>query len=429
MSPHRVLTPRTSPEPELPQCKGLWQATSPKRKRSWHSAGETSSKPGGIQALWETEWRTACQRKSHPFQDGRYEDFEPVFNDLIASHTDDPNSLEYTLAFLSKAEDLALQAEEALLIGDRAQATDLYLRACAVLRTSRHSSPPDRASCLIKKQAWQLQKVLYQKAGRLWENPLDEATIPHIYDTKTHHQHQAYHNPDLKLAGQEKEAGKETANAAMSRRPRIPVYVRLPTATLRTGRACPAVLVVSRDRTGHTGLCGEALGRGWGCVVVEAAGMGDCPVLRADGEDEEDEDEDAEMDAVWSSVLDWMGAMRVFDMEAGVVVWGEDGGVVVRMAGTHGDRLGGCVALLGAGAGDLSMLDEISCRLLLVADGGGGDDSAVESNGLWMPGVGEGGLALFEYGVPGTSVVRHPVADLRTVYDWVGSVFTSEVMG
>lgn len=400
MSPHRVLTPRASPEPELPQCKGLWQATTPKRKRS-RSLVEVSGQSGGVQALWENGWRSACQKSSHPFQDGRYEDFEPIFNDLIQGHIDDPESSEYTLSFRPKAEELASRAEDALIRGDRNLATEFYLRACTVLRISRYSPSHDDA-CSVKKQAWQLQKSLYQKAGRLWENPLDEAIIPHTYDTKTN-LHQQTHGSDIKLAGQK---------AIKVHRPRIPTYVRLPMDTLCTGRPCPVVLIISDDRTAHTRQCEEALGRGWGCVVAEAPGAGDCPVAEADGEDAADE--------VWSSVLDWMRAIRVFDMD-GLVAWGL-GEPVVRLSATHGDRLKGCVAQLGdAGGKDLSMLDEISCRLLLVTE----SESTVESGGLWTPveGRDEGTLALFEYGVPGTSVVQHPVADTQTVYNWVRDVF------
>ncbi|ROV94918.1 hypothetical protein VSDG_07091 [Cytospora chrysosperma] len=399
MSPHRVLTPEASPEPELPQCKGLWQATTHKHKPSW-PAMEAS---GGVRALWENKWRSACQKSTHPFQDGRYEDFEPIFDDLIEGHIDDPNSPEYTLTFLPRAQELASEAEDALLRGDRILATEFYLRACAVLRVARCPSPARRDSaCPARQEAWQLQKALYLRAGRLWESPVDEAVVPHIYDTKTH-PHQQIHG---------------CAGKAGWARPRIPTYVRLPMDTLRAGRPCPAVLIVSDDRTSHTAQCEEALARGWGCVVVEVPGAGDCPVSPSD--DRGSEGGEAAADEVWSSVLDWMRAIRVFDMGR-VAAWGL-GEAVVRLAATHGDRLRGCVAMLGrAGGRDLSMLDEISCRLLLVTE----SESTVQSNGLWTPvveGRDEGKLALFEYGVPGTSVVQYPVADMRTVYKWVGDV-------
>jgi hypothetical protein len=37
----------------------------------------------GIKALWETKWRFPCSKSLYPFHDGKYEDFEPIFNFLI----------------------------------------------------------------------------------------------------------------------------------------------------------------------------------------------------------------------------------------------------------------------------------------------------------------------------------------------------------
>ncbi|KUI57050.1 hypothetical protein VP1G_04386 [Cytospora mali] len=404
MSPHRLLTPEPSPEPELPQCRGTWQATTQKRKRSWSAAGsQESSQSGTIQARWENEWRSACQKSLHPFQDGRYEDFEPIFNDLLDGNIDDPNSPDYTLVFFPKAQELAIKADDALQRGDRILASEFYLRACALLRIARYPSTQENP-CPVKQRARELQKSLYLKAGRFWENPLDEVIIPHIHDTKTN-PHQHIYESGVKHRGE---------RTAKVHRPHIPAGVRLPTDTLCTGRTCPAVLIVSDDRTAHTRQCEEALSRGWGCIVVEVPGAGDCPVSEAEGEEA--------ADALWSSVLDWMAAIRVFDMSM-VVAWGL-GEAVVRMAGTHGDRLKGCVARLeSAGGKDLSMLEELSCKLLLITDG----DSTVESSRPWTPvvegeGPDEGELALFEYGVPGTSVVQHPMADTRTVYKWVEAI-------
>ncbi|ROW07181.1 hypothetical protein VPNG_07347 [Cytospora leucostoma] len=399
-----ILTPETSPEPEEPaQYKSLYQATTQKRKRSWPVVGvEGSVKPGALRAVWENDWKPACKKGSHPFQDGRLEDFEPIFDDLIEAHVDDPTSPEYTLAFLSRAQELSLEAEDALARGDRGLASELYLRACAVLRIARLPRSQEK-ECSVKQRAWQFQKSLYLKAGKLWHSPLEEVIIPHIHDIKT--QDCDVYNSRTRIV-----------------RPRIPLYVRLPAETLDFGRTCPAVLIVSGDdRTAHTRQCGEALRRGWGCVVAEVPGAGDCPVSAEEGGDA--------ADGLWSSVLDWMKAMRVFDMDR-VVVWGS-GESVVRMAGTHGDRLGCCVAVFGdGGEGDLPMLDEVvSCSVLVVTGGG----ESFESDGLGMPvddddGLddGDNNLSLFEYGAPDTSVVQYPRADSRAVYDWVGKAFDSK---
>ncbi|KAK7743763.1 hypothetical protein SLS53_003782 [Cytospora paraplurivora] len=265
-----ILTPETSPEPEEPaQYKSLYQATAQKRKRSWPIVGvEGTVKPGALRAVWENDWKPACKKGSHPFQDGRLEDFEPIFDDLIEAHVDDPTSPEYTLAFLSRAQELSLEAEDALGRGDRGLASELYLRACAVLRIARlpHSQEKD---CSVKQRAWQFQKSLYLKAGKLWHSPLEEVIIPHIHDINTNDdddQQHVHHS--------------ESGARGRVERPRIPLYVRLPLETRDFGRTCPAVLIVSDDRTAHTRLCGEALRRGWGCVVAEVPGQATVPSPR-----------------------------------------------------------------------------------------------------------------------------------------------------
>lgn len=37
----------------------------------------------GIKALWETKWKFPCSKSLYPFHDGRYGDFEPIFEFLI----------------------------------------------------------------------------------------------------------------------------------------------------------------------------------------------------------------------------------------------------------------------------------------------------------------------------------------------------------
>ena len=38
----------------------------------------------GIKALWETKWKFPCTKSVYPFHDGQFEDFEPIFEHLIA---------------------------------------------------------------------------------------------------------------------------------------------------------------------------------------------------------------------------------------------------------------------------------------------------------------------------------------------------------
>lgn len=372
-----------------------------------------------------------------PFQDAHYEDLQPIFDTLIESGTDDITSPEYTLAFYPRAHELALLAENALLHhGDKALAAELYLRACAVLRTARSSQPsaPESASspqshptCPVRARAWQLQKSYHAKAGRLFpESPLDEVTIPHTHDAAT--------RPDPNAAGsgvRDRGADKAATRAA---RPQIPLAVRLPLRTLRTGAPCPAVLVVTDDRTAHSALCEDLLARGWGCVVVEAPGCGDCPVSSSEG----CADADAAA-ALWASVLEWMGAIRVFDM-ARVVAWAAEGvddpaGLVGQFAAALGGaRVRGCVAVVGGGSAAVMASAGgwgSNGRVLVVADNeeaGAGAEMALGANGLWMPPVcdgyhnGDDGLVLFEYGalsVGAETAVRSIAASAAAVYDWV----------
>lgn len=375
-----------------------------------------------------------------PFQDAHYEDLQPIFDTLIESGTDDITSPEYTLAFYPRAHELALLAENALLHhGDKALAAELYLRACAVLRTARYSpptssqpsapesapSPQSHPACPVRARAWQLQKSYHAKAGRLFpESPLDEVTIPHTHDAAT--------RPDPNAAGsgvRDRGADKAATRAA---RPQIPLAVRLPPRTLRTGIPCPAVLVVTDDRTAHSALCEDLLARGWGCVVVEARGCGDCPVPEGCA------DADAAA-ALWASVLEWMGAIRVFDM-ARVVAWAAAGvddpaGLVGQFAAALGGaRVRGCVAVVGGGSSAVMASAGgwgSNGRVLVVADNdeaGASAEMALGANGLWTPAArdgyhnGDDGLVLFEYGalsVGAETAVRSIAASAAAVYDWV----------
>lgn len=382
----------------------------------------------------------------YPFQDAQYEDLQPIFDTLIESSTDDITSPEYTLAFYPRAHELALLAENALLHhGDKALAAELYLRSCAVLRTARYSPPtssqpsaPESASspqshptCPVRARAWQLQKSYHAKAGRLLpDSPLDEVTIPHTHDAATRP------DPNSTAAGsgvRDRGADTKAARKATAR-PQIPLAVRLPLRTLRTGTPCPAVLIVTGDRTAHSALCGDLLARGWGCVVVEAPGCGDCPVPEGRYADA--------AAALWASVLEWMGAIRVFDM-ARVVAWAAAGvddpaGLVGQFAAALGGaRVRGCVAVVGGGSSAVMASAGgwgSNGRVLVVADNdeaGAGAEVALGANGLWAPAArdgyrdGDDGLVLFEYGalsVGAETAVRSIAASAAAVYDWVGDL-------
>jgi hypothetical protein len=71
MSPHKLEVE------EVKKSKG----------RSWILGEKFDAKMAhhaGIKALWESKWKFPCTKSVYPFHDGKFEDFEPVFEKLIA---------------------------------------------------------------------------------------------------------------------------------------------------------------------------------------------------------------------------------------------------------------------------------------------------------------------------------------------------------
>ncbi|CAK7273173.1 hypothetical protein SEPCBS119000_005514 [Sporothrix epigloea] len=282
----------------------------------------------GIKALWETKWQFPCTKSVYPFHDGKYEDFEPVFNHLIANNTNDGLSAAYTEAFFPIAEALTAEADAILnkidekvdKSAEKKTASDLYLRACALYRIARfpYITASPRVNDETKWRAWQAQKTAYIKATKTWEAPIEEILVPHV-----HRQNDA----------------EENANEGDV----IPVYVRLPPVAQTAQKFPVVVLLTGLDgyRPDNTGRCDEFLARGWASVVLEIPGTADCPANPADPTSPE---------RLWDSLLAWMDSFRgAFDMQR-IVVWGLSAGgyYAVRMAHTHRDYLAGVVAQ-GAG--------------------------------------------------------------------------------
>ncbi|KAL1842807.1 hypothetical protein VTJ49DRAFT_4136 [Mycothermus thermophilus] len=273
----------------------------------------------GIKALWETKWKHPCSLSVYPFHDGAYEDFEPIFRELIEENITTSTSPAYTQTFLPIARLLASHADLAASQGDRALATSLYLRACAVYRIARFPYITSFPAINDKDKwiAWEEQKRTYLKAGQVWEGAkLEEYCVPHRW---------------------RKEGDRDGG---------IWVYVRVPVAEKdggETGKKVPVVILMTGldgYRPDNTVRCDEFEKRGWASVVAEIPGTADCP---ADSSDPE------APDRLWSSLLDWMEEDSRFDMGR-VAVWGLSSGgyYAVRIAHTHRERLAGCVAQ-GAG--------------------------------------------------------------------------------
>ncbi|KAI1212040.1 alpha/beta-hydrolase [Annulohypoxylon truncatum] len=269
----------------------------------------------GIRALWETKWREPCRRSVYPFHDGAFEDFEPVFLDLIARDINDGNSAEYTLAFVPTAQALEKRADDAVTKGEieYKEASDLYLRAACLLRIARfpYITGFPSISDSVKWEAWELQKAIYRKAGALWSpSPLLEVSIPHTFAQ-----------------------GRDG--------PSIPAYVRVPASTTPGSDQKPhptVILLTGLDgyRPDNTARCDEFLARGWAALVFEIPGTADCPADSADP---------SSPDRLLDSAFAWMANDGRFDTTK-VMCWGLSSGgyYAVRAAHTHREKLVGVVA-------------------------------------------------------------------------------------
>ncbi|KAL2072928.1 hypothetical protein VTL71DRAFT_10252 [Oculimacula yallundae] len=277
----------------------LWQMGDAFEKKMPHHEG--------IKQLWETKWRFPCSISVYPFHDGKIEDFEPIFLDLIKRNINDGTSPEYTRAFFSTA---ATQTTKADQEPDPKTSSELYLRAACLYRIARfpYISAFPFVNDSTKWEAWTLQKKVYMKAASKWEVPMTEVLISHVH-----------------------KSGEDRAE--------IPVYVRTPNGKANS----PAVLLMTGldgYRPDNTTRSDEFLNRGWASVIVEIPGTADCPA---------DPKDPSGSERLWSSVLDWMKKDGRFDMGK-IIVWGlSSGGYhAVRIAHTHKDQLVGAVAQ-GAG--------------------------------------------------------------------------------
>ncbi|OGE56803.1 hypothetical protein PENARI_c002G00640 [Penicillium arizonense] len=265
---------------------------------------------GSMKALWEMKWKFPCTKSIYPFHDGSLEDFEPIFEKLIAENINDANDDAYTNVFLPTASALEKEADKALSDGHRDRAADLYRRAAVVLRISRfpYVSPNARPETSIKRRAFDHQKEVYMKAASLWNPVLKEVMIPH-----THH------------AGNDR--GRE-----------IPAYIRVPEEASAQNPVPVVLLMTGLDgyRPDNSQRSHEIVNRGWATVIVEIPGTADCPADPADPESP---------DRLWSSVLDYMSLRPEFDMSR-VAAWGLSAGgfYAIRASVMHRDRLAGSVA-------------------------------------------------------------------------------------
>jgi hypothetical protein len=258
---------------------------------------------GSIKNLWEQRWKLPCKLGVYPFHDGKFEDFEPIFQHLIQHNINDPYSDAYTLAFLPTAQRLIKQAQS-VFVSDPELCKQLYLNANAVFRLSRfpYIKTP------LKTQVFTEQKQYYEHASQLWDNPIWN--------------HDIYHS-----------------HASPSENTRIPAYSRRPHGP---GPFPTILLITGLDghRPDNTQRTNAFLARGWACVIVDIPGTPDCPADRRDP---------LSPDRLFTSILDWMASEEFID-ETRVIAWGLSAGgyYAIRLAHTHASKLLGCV---GHGAG------------------------------------------------------------------------------
>ncbi|PSR76536.1 hypothetical protein BD289DRAFT_172666 [Coniella lustricola] len=402
MSPARILSPES----------GLWSANGPKsptkplQKRQQHQLRDVDL-AGDLKALWETRWKAACKRQSHPFQDASYLDVAPLMAGLIQRGVTSTSCPTYTTTFLTLAESLAADARASLLSPENTErASALLLRTCALLRIARFPAATStmQDACALKTKAYQLQKSYYMEAVSLsgLNSPLDEVLIPHIHDPATH--------PDASQRGDLKTHGRQ--GVKFVRRPEIPAFVRVPLETLLTGQQCAVALIVSADRTGNSKTCEDVLSKGWACVMIEAS--------------EEGPEAESRM---MSSVLDWMNGMFFFDMERVVIM--ADAEVATRTVASHGARVNGVVAYAGEQTNTETPVFAQSplCRTLVVS---GGVQVVVESSGLWTPplleeeAAAEPTMVLSAYQSGSIACAGQvETADIGRLYGWMEAVMDS----
>lgn len=386
-----------------------------------------------IHTLWNTNWKHACRRRQHPFQDASYLDFAPLFASFAAQGVTSARSPAYTSALVAAARHLAAPVDAD---------TTVLLRACALLRVAREGEDEERDE--LKREAHRLQQEYHRRAVDLLrsavDSPLDEVLIPHLHrldnDVDARSGHDARVGGGVREAGagrrQQQQQQQQSSSGELSRRRQrhLPLLVRVPLQTLCTGELCPAAVVLARDRTGATRTCEAVLARGWAAVVVEVEGK--------EGSHVEEEQDAARACA---SVLDWMRAVGFYDMSR-VVAIGEDGDVAVRAAAAMpslGARFCGVVARLGEQYGEeeaVAAAPAPGCPVLAVR----GASRAVTSNGLWTPvgelrggeedeednsgeGEGEDLVALSAYGAGSRVCVGAlETADGERAYDWMDDV-------
>ena len=270
-----------------------------------------------VSALWQQKWRPSCVHGVYPFSDGKVEDFDLIFEELIRLSGDRTEMLyrpdEYAKPFLPVGDNLVQMAERAEAQGDTSKARELYLRAATVYRLAR--SPINRSP--VSQQAWEKGKAAYAKAGQY----MMPANVP--VDVPFTH----------------------AALAAGDRDAPIHAYLRIPHGE-KPKEGWPIVLFIcglDGYRTDQTDRVQKFADRGFATLTFEIPGTGDCPAAANDPN---------AADRLLDSVLDWVSGNSAgygFDLKKILAQGVSTGGYyAMRAAHTHADRLFAAVAQGGA---------------------------------------------------------------------------------
>ncbi|KAJ5729802.1 uncharacterized protein N7483_004310 [Penicillium malachiteum] len=235
----------------------------------------------------------------YPFVDGKVEDFQEIFDNLIEASGDDYNVFHDPDAYAAPFFPVA---------------RDLYLRAAAVFRIARF--PINRSPASHK--AWQYGKEAYMAASPYLDPPNQQIAIPHT------HQDASTGDGDT-----------------------IYSYLRVPSKIEKPEGGWPVILFIcglDAYRTDHTVRTQSHVDHGFACLSIEIPGTGDSPAAPGDP---------LSPDRQWSSEYS-LDAKRV--TVRGISTGGY---FAMRIAHTHSNRLKAAVA---QGGGSHHMFDETWIR-------------------------------------------------------------------
>lgn len=276
-----------------------------------------------VSALWEKKWRAPCAAGIYPFTDGKVEDFDPIFADLVARSGDDAAILrrpdDYAEPFFPVAERLEQHAGDARAAGDRDAARDLFLRAAAVFRIARF--PINRSP--RSEDAWRRGKAAYEQGAAL----LDPPSVP----------------VDLPFTRADRAAGDRDGP--------IKAHLRVPAGDVPEAGWPLLLFICGLDayRTDNTSRIQAHIDHGFATLSFEIPGTGDCPAAPHDP---------AAPDRLLDSVFDWIDANAArLSLDAGRIVArgiSTGGYYAFRAAHTHADRL---MAVAEQGGGCHHMFD------------------------------------------------------------------------